>query len=129
MQGYVLKVSPDLVDIMESTTGRHAFTFPLAIQDITPYDNGISHFNSIMQPSVSTNAPAVGVAITAESAVSGGALNANHETDLAEAVQFCLAVAKSFTAGTCQFYDATEYSTLLEKYGSLAIFQGEGNVA
>jgi hypothetical protein len=129
MKGYLLKLSSDLVDIMESTTGRHAFTFPLAIQDITPYDNGISHFNSIMQPSVATSAPVVGVAITAESAVSGAALNANHETDLAEAVQFCLAVAKSFTAGTCAFYDPTEYATLVEKYGSLTIFQTEGNAA
>jgi hypothetical protein len=127
LQGYLLKVSGDLVDIMESTTGRHAYTFPLAIQDITPYDNGISHFNSIMQPSVATAAPVVGVAITAESAVSGSAVNANHETDLTEAVQFCVATAKSYTAGTCQFYDENEYATLLQKYGSLSIFQTEGN--
>jgi hypothetical protein len=127
--GYLLKVSADLVDIMQSTTGRHAFTFPLAIQDITPYDNGISHFNSIMQPSVATAAPVVGVAITAESPVSGAALNANHETDLAEAVQFCVATAKAFTSGTCQFYDPDEYDALLQRYGSLSLFQTEGNVA
>lgn len=127
--GYVLKVSADLIDIMESTTGRHAFTFPLAIQDITPYDNGISHFNSIMQPSVATAAPVVGVAITAESPVSGAALNANHEADLAEAVQFCIATAKAFTSRTCQFYDANEYDALVQRYGSLSVFQTEGNVA
>ncbi|WP_321839957.1 DUF1177 family protein [Paraburkholderia bannensis] len=127
MQGYVLKVSSDLVNIMESTTGQHAFTFPLAIQDITPYDNGISHFNSIMQPSVATSAPVVGVAITAESAVSGSAVNANHEIDLAEAVQFCLATAKAYTARTCEFYDATEFNTLVQKYGTLTVFQTEGN--
>ncbi|HKT99791.1 MAG TPA: DUF1177 domain-containing protein [Paraburkholderia sp.] len=129
MQGYVLKVSSDLVNIMESTTGRHACTFPLAIQDITPYDNGISHFNSIMQPSVATAAPVVGVAITAESAVSGSAVNANHEIDLAEAVQFCLATAKAFTGGTCAFYDPAEFNTLVSRYGALTIFQTEGNVA
>lgn len=127
MQGYLLKVSADLVNIMESTTGRNAYTFPLAIQDITPYDNGISHFNSIMQPSVATSAPVVGVAITTQSAVSGSALNANHEIDLAEAVQFCIATAKAYTSGTCQFYDATEFATLVQKYGSLTIFQTEGN--
>ncbi|WP_322069060.1 DUF1177 family protein [Paraburkholderia bannensis] len=127
MQGYVLKVSSDLVNIMESTTGQHAFTFPLAIQDITPYDNGISHFNSIMQPSVATSAPVVGVAITAESAVSGSAVNANHEIDLAEAVQFCLATAKAYTARACDFYDATEFNTLVQKYGTLTVFQTEGN--
>lgn len=127
--GYLLKLSADLVSIMESTTGRHAFTFPLAIQDITPYDNGVSHFNSIMQPSIATQAPVVGVAITAESAVSGSALNANHETDLAEAVQFCVATAKSFTSGTCAFYDPTEYAKLVQMYGSLTFFQGSGNGA
>jgi hypothetical protein len=128
MQGYLLKVSADLVNLMEATTGRHAFTFPLAQQDITPYDNSISHFNSIMQPSVATAAPVVGVAITAESPVSGAALNANHETDLAEAVQFCLATAKAFTSGTCAFYDPTEFAELVSRYGALTQFQGEGNV-
>jgi Protein of unknown function (DUF1177) len=129
MQGYLLKVSADLVDIMESTTGRNAYTFPLAIQDITPYDNGITHFNSIMQPSVATPAPVVGVAITTQSAVSGSALNANHEVDLVEAVQYCIAVSKAFTSGTCQFYDPTEFATLVQKYGTLTQFQGEGNAA
>jgi Protein of unknown function (DUF1177) len=87
MQGYILRVSPNLVKIMESTTGRIALTLPITLQDITPYDNGLYHFNSIMQPRVATKALVVGVALTAQSVVGGSDSGANHEVDIAEAVR------------------------------------------
>jgi hypothetical protein len=60
-EGYILRVADDLVRIMETTTGRLAVTFPITMQDITPYGNDIYHINSILQPSVVTDAPVVGV--------------------------------------------------------------------
>ena len=51
---------------MEQTTGKLPVTFPLTIQDITPYGNGLYHFNSILQPATATRAPVVGIAITSE---------------------------------------------------------------
>lgn len=127
IQGYILKMSADLIDTMQSTTGRVAVTFPIAIQDITPYDNGISHFNSIMQPHVATSAPVVGVAVIAESVVAGSASSANHETDLAETVQFCQEVAKRFTSSQCAFYDEAEFEELVQMYIPLTVFQTYGN--
>ena len=50
MQGYILKVSSDLVDLMEITLGKPAHVFPLSQQDITPYGNDLYHLNSILQP-------------------------------------------------------------------------------
>ena len=50
-EGYILRVSEDLLDLMEYTTGRLPVVVPLTLQDITPYGNGIYHFNSIVQPS------------------------------------------------------------------------------
>ena len=38
-EGYVLRTSEDLLDLMQITTGRLPYVFPLAIQDITPYGN------------------------------------------------------------------------------------------
>ena len=122
-QGYILRVSEDLVRIMEMTSGRPAVTFPITTQDITPYGNGVYHLNSILQPSIATSAPVVGVAISAESVVPGCGTGASHEMDIALAVKFAVEVAKEFTRGTCRFHDAAEYDRLVALYGSLAHLQ------
>lgn len=126
-EGYILKVSADLLSAMENATGKPAVTFPISIQDITPYSNGLYHFNSIMQPHIATNAPVVGVAIIAQAVVAGSASSANHEIDLAEAVQFCIEVAKQYGQGKCAFYDAAEFDLILKKYIPLNIFQTAGH--
>jgi hypothetical protein len=118
--GYVLRVSEDLIRIQEMTTGRAAVTFPVTTQDITPYGNGVFHINSILQPSVATDAPVVGVAICAESVVPGLGTGASHEVDIALAVKFAVEVAKEFTRGSCVFHDAGEYARLVSLYGSLS---------
>jgi hypothetical protein len=118
-EGYILRVSDDLVRIMETTTGRLAVTFPITMQDITPYGNNIYHINSILQPSVVTDAPVVGVAISAETVVPGSATGASHEIDIAAAVKFAVEVAKEFGRATAEFYDAKEFARLNELYGSM----------
>jgi len=50
-EGYILRVSEDLLDIMERVTGRAPRVFAITTQDITPYGNGIYHLNSVMQES------------------------------------------------------------------------------
>jgi len=119
-EGYILRVSDDLLRIMEMTTGRPAVTFPITTQDITPYGNGIYHLNSILQPSTATDVPVVGVAITAESVVPGCGTGASHEVDIAAAAKFAVEVAKEFGRESCHFYDADEYARLLALYGSLS---------
>lgn len=56
-EGYVLRTSEDLLDLMQITTGRLPYVFPLATQDITPYGNDVHHLNSILQPCTATDAP------------------------------------------------------------------------
>lgn len=122
-QGYILRVSEDLLRIMEMTSGRLPVTFPITTQDITPYGNGVYHLNSILQPSIATTAPVVGVAICAESAVPGCGTGASHETDIAATAKFVVEVAKEFTRGSCSFFDSADYERLLALYGSLAHLQ------
>jgi hypothetical protein len=122
-QGYILRVADDLVRIMETTTGRPAVTFPITMQDITPYGNGIYHINSILQPSVATDAPVVGVAISAETIVPGSATGASQEIDIAAVVKFTVEVAKEFGRGSAQFYDAHEFARLNQLYGSMRRLQ------
>lgn len=125
-EGYILKVSDDLLDIMQMTTGRLPYVFPLTVQDITPYGNDLYHINSILQPSTATSAPVVGVAITAEVAVAGCATGASRFSDMESAARFMLEVAKNFGRGECQFYDEAEYARLLSLYGPMTHFQTPG---
>lgn len=122
-EGYILRVAPDLVKIMESATGRAAVTFPITTQDITDYSNGVYHFNSIMQPHVATKAPVVGVAITAASVVPGSDTGASYESEMADATRFVVEIAKQYTWERAVFYDTVEYEKLVTRYGSLAHLQ------
>jgi hypothetical protein len=88
--GWILRVSEDLITILQHVTGRAAVVVPLTMQDITPYGNGLYHLNSIVQPSTATDAPVVGVALTAELPVPGSATGASQATDIDLAVRFCL---------------------------------------
>lgn len=122
-QGYILRVSEDLLNIMQWTTGRLPAVFALTTQDITPYGNGVFHLNSILQPATATSAPVVGVAITTEVPVPGSGTGATHLIDVEQAARFCIEVAKAFGAGQCQFHDPREYARLVELYGEMTRLQ------
>jgi len=126
-EGYLLRVSDDLLEIMMRVTGKLPVVFAVTQQDITPYGNGIYHLNSILQPSVATDAPVVGVAITTETAVAGCATGATHIVDIEAAARFLIEVAKDFTEGRCAFYDAEEYNRIVELYGTMKHFQINNN--
>lgn len=126
-EGCILRVSEDLLRIMEMTTGLLPVTFPITMQDITPYGNDLYHINSILQPAVATSAPVVGVAVTAQSVVPGCGTGASHEIDIAAAVRFAVEVAKEVTNGTCAFYNPDEYDRIVKLYGSMKVLQTAGN--
>ena len=125
-QGYILKVSDDLLDLMQITTGRLPLVFALSQQDITPYGNGLYHLNSILQPATATSAPVVGVAITTETAVPGCATGACHFDDCESAARFMVEVAKAFTRGQCALYDKEEFALIQKLYGGMEHFQTKG---
>lgn len=126
-EGYILRASDDLLDLMQITTGKMPYVFPLATQDITPYGNDVHHLNSILQPATATDAPVVGVAITAETMVPGCATGASHFQDVEEAARFMIEVAKNFGRKKCRFYDEEEYALIQKLYGSMNHLQTLGN--
>ena len=125
-EGYILRVSDDLLRIMEMTTGQLPVTFPVTMQDITPYGNDLYHINSILQPCVKTDAPVVGVAITTQSTVPGCGTGASHEVDIALAARYAVEVAKEFTNGIAAFYDKKEFKHMENLYGSMKVLQTPG---
>jgi Protein of unknown function (DUF1177) len=118
-QGWILRVSDDLLDIASWVSGRPPAVLPITMQDITPYGNGIYHLNSILQPSTGTAAPVTGVAITTESAVPGSATGATDLNVVASAVRFCVETAKGFGRGAVRFHDQGELAELIRLYGTM----------
>ena len=115
--GYVLRVSEDLLDVLETVTGEPAYVMPITQQDITPYGNGLHHVNSIMQPATATSVPVVGLALTTVTAVAGCATGASHPLDIAAAGSFAIEVAKGFGEGSLELHNRDEFDRILELYG------------
>ena len=126
-EGWILRVSEDLLEIMQRTTGQLPYVFPLSMQDITPYGNDVYHLNSILQPCTATKAPVVGVAITTETMVPGCATGSTHFADVEETARYMMEVAKSFGRGEVSFYDEEEYEHLVKLYGKMDHLQTLGN--
>ena len=125
-EGYILPVSPDLLEIVRHVTGEPPVVLPITTQDVTPYAAGFDHVNSILQPSTATSASVVGVATTASTPIPGCAAGANDPGSLEQAARFCVAVASEFAAGRCRFFDEDEYARLVAVYGSMNHLQGLG---
>jgi hypothetical protein len=117
--GYILPVSPSMLEIASYVTGKLPLVLPLSTYDITPYGNELSHINSILQPSVATTAPVVGVAVTSQTIIPGCATGACQETDLRDAALFCIEIAKIMNKGLGAFFDAEQYKKAVAMYGSL----------
>ncbi len=122
-EGYILRVSEGLLDLVQAVTGRPAVVLPTTTQDITPYGNGVYHLNSLLQPATVTAAPVVGVAMTAETIVPGSATGVTRVVDLEEAVRLCIEVAKEHGSGRLRLHDPEELARLVELYGPMSHLQ------
>lgn len=125
-EGYILRTSPNLLEIMRIVCNEPPAVFPITTQDITPYGNDVYHVNSILQPATATSAPVVGVATTSSTPIPGSATGSNQIIDLERASQFCVEVAKDYTSGRCSFYDEQEFDRLVTLYGSMRHLQTLG---
>lgn len=125
-EGWVLKVSKDLLDIMEWVTGELPKVCPISTQDITPYGNNLDHINSLMQPCIATNSPLIGIAITTQVPVPGCGTGASHPVDIEVAGRYVIEVAKHYGKGLCSFYDKDEWNTILNLYGTHKHLQALG---
>jgi hypothetical protein len=127
-EGWILRVSEDLLEIMSHVTGKLPKVFALSMTDITPYGNGLYHLNSILQPCTATNAPVVGVALIAQTIVPGCATGSCQPADIEEVVRFAVETAKAFGNGKCKFYDDREFKLALKRYGRMNKLQTMGDL-
>jgi len=125
-EGWILKVSDDLLTLMEYVTGSIPRVCPITMQDITPYSSRLYHINSIMQPCTITDSPVVGVAITTEIPIPGCGTGVSHVTDIEMNSRFVLEVAKSYGRKECSFYDEEEWKKIVTRYGQMKVLQTPG---
>jgi len=118
-ENYVLRVSNDLMDVMQNVTGDVPRIVPVTTQDVTPVDNGVYHMNGMAQETMVSDAPIVGVALTGIVPVAGCATGASQIPDMEAAARFIVEVAKAYTAGKCTFFDAQEFLKITSLYGSM----------
>ena len=126
-EGWILRVSEDLLEVASQVTGRLPAVLPLTMQDITPYGNDVYHVNSILQPCTATSAPVVGVAITTETAVPGCGTGATDLASVESAARFCVEAAKSYGAGAVELFDPADFDRLTSRYGSMRHLQTMGS--
>ncbi|MDY3868135.1 MAG: DUF1177 domain-containing protein [Pyramidobacter sp.] len=127
-EGWILRTSEDLLELMSYVTGEAPKVFALTMTDITPYGNGLYHLNSILQPCTATKAPVVGVALTSGVMVPGCGTGSSQPADIESAVRFAIETAKAFGEGKCSFYSEEEYALAVERYGAMNNLQGMGNL-
>ncbi|MFP3387530.1 DUF1177 domain-containing protein [Brevibacillus sp. SIMBA_040] len=118
-EGYILRISTDLLEVMKQTSGNMPVTLPITTQDITPYGNNVHHINSIMQPCVVTDSPVVGIALTTQVPVAGCATGATHLVHVEQVVRFVIEVAKLYGVGKCDFFDQKDFELMSSLYGSM----------
>ena len=123
MQGWILRVSEDLLELMETTSGSPPAVFPVTMQDITPYGNHLYHFNSLMQPAIATNAPLVGIALTSAAQPAGCATGITAAHLIEEVGRFVVECAQRYGNDDLRFYDPEEFSILQRLYGDMRILQ------
>jgi len=118
-EGWILKVSDEILDIYTRVTGEPPVIVPLTMQDVLPFSTKIYHINSIIQPWIYTTAPVIGVAVTTRMPVPGSATGVTNVFALDQAARFVLEVAKDFTAERIKFYDEKDWETIIKVHGSI----------
>jgi len=118
-EGWILRVSQDLIDILIRVTGDLPAIVPITMQDVLPFTTPVYHINSIVQPWIYTSAPVVGVAITTKAVVPGSATGPTDISSLEKATRFVVEVAKDYTMKRAKFFDEEEWKKIIEIHGEV----------
>ncbi|MCS7110514.1 MAG: DUF1177 domain-containing protein [Candidatus Caldarchaeum sp.] len=125
-EGWILKVSRDLLDIYVRVAGQEPVVVPITMQDLLPYKTPVYHLNSMMQPWLFTKSPVVGVATTTKAVVAGSATGATNVFALEQATRFVVEVAKDYGIGGAKFYDEEEFQTITNLHGPVSNILARG---
>ena len=125
LQGWLLKISEDALDVMERVTGETA-VMPITMQELMPTRNGISYLNDIAALPYEIDVPCIGVAMCSPSLQEPIGSGMTNLAEIEPAIRFCVEVAKDFGMGRFDFYDKEEFDKIVKLYGSMKHLQTFG---
>ena len=114
--GYILKLSDEVLDIYNRVTEHEVYMVPLTSGDLTPLDVNVYHISTLISPWLYTSAPVVGLATVSPRAIPGyetGVMNLNM---LEHASRFCLEFLKYMEKGG-SVYNEEELRELERRFG------------
>lgn len=114
--GYILKLSDEVIDIYNKVTEHEIYMIPLTSGDLTPLDFNVYHISTLISPWLYTSAPVIGLATVSPRAIPGyetGVMNLNM---LEHASRFCLEFLKYMEKGG-RVYGEDELQELERRVG------------
>lgn len=125
-EGYILKISDDILDVFSRQSNQAIEALTITQQDIIPTEKGMTQRTNLLQPSTKTSAPVVGISIGSSAALSNEDGRVVSLKDIGRIATGCLDIARSYGANECVFYDEEEFTELRVSYGNMSHFQGIG---
>ncbi|MEJ2776244.1 DUF1177 domain-containing protein [Sulfolobus sp. SCGC AB-777_L09] len=114
--GYILKLSDEVIDIYNRVTGHEIYLIPLTTGDLTPLDFNVYHISTLVSPWLYTSSPVIGIATVSKQLIPGYVTGVMNIDMLEHASRFCLEVIK-FIEGGGKVYNEEELKVLKELLG------------
>lgn len=116
LNGYILRVSDEVVDIYNRVTGHEVYLVSLTTGDLTPLDFNVYHISTLISPWLYTTSPVLGIATVSKQMVPGYATGVMDLNMLERASRFIIELLKHIGLGG-KVYDEREYEELVKKLG------------
>lgn len=114
--GYILKVSDDVLDIYSRVTGHEPYFVPLTTGDLLPLDYKVYHISTLVLPWIYSTGALIGIATVSKQIIPGYVTGVQDIEMLEHASRFCLEAIKLIEKGG-KVYDEEELKELKEKLG------------
>ncbi|MEM0165758.1 MAG: DUF1177 domain-containing protein [Saccharolobus sp.] len=114
--GYILKVSDEVIDIYNRVTGHEVYIIPLTTGDLVPLDFNIYHISTLVTPWLYTESPVIGIGTVSKQVIPGYVTGVINWEMLEHASRFCLEMLKFVEQGG-KVYDEAELEELERKIG------------
>ncbi|EZQ10274.1 hypothetical protein CM19_04270 [Candidatus Acidianus copahuensis] len=114
--GYIMKVSDEVLDIYEKVTDHEPYFVPLTSSDLTPMDFNSYHISTLISPWLYTESPLIGVATVSKFAIPGYETGVQNISMLENAGKFCVELSRFINKGGSAF-DEKELIELKNKLG------------
>ena len=124
LDGYLLRVSEDILTLYSDVTNDLPHVLPVTMQDMLAHDAGIYRINSIMIPGNVFEGPLIGLATVSTSLVYGFAASAAPPSTLEVAARFCVEAARRYGRGLLSFYDEKEFAKIVARFGTMSALVG-----